>query len=188
MYVREMPVSDHPSTHDLLVRLQSGDIEAAGMLFMLHGKEFYDAARRRALPREDADEAVSLTFVKLLEAVSKRGYNPVRGGGSHWLRSIFNNTVRDIQRRKVPDELTDDLIESVLRSDSDEFDPVRQALDREEQELIGRAIQLLPEAERRELLRERGKRGQKRAALRRAEEHLLAIFYDLRERGFSGDP
>jgi RNA polymerase sigma factor (sigma-70 family) len=198
MRIRERLVNDHFSTHDLLVRLQNGDFEAVGILFTRHAKEFYDSALKSLRSNEDAHEAVSATFEKLIKAVEKNGYDPVQEGGSHWLWKIFHNAVRDIQRKKsleqrrmVRDELTDELIVDGLRSETNEFDPVMRTLDLETQETIERAIQLLPEEERREFLQslqDGRKRGPKRASLRRAEEHLLAIYYELKEKGFSGDP
>lgn len=165
-------------THELLLKIQSGNVDAAAALFAEYADVLYWRARKKyTLSHEDAMDAVQTTFKRLLESIGS--YDPERAGGSSWIWRIFSNAAIDILRRKPTHEITDDLLENVLRGQSEEPDPVEHAEEQELRKIARQAFGQLSEADQKEILRGRGKAGRKRASLREAEENLRQIFFGL---------
>lgn len=175
---KERPLVNSPSEHELLLKLQSGNIAVVDVLYTKYAEVFSRCAREKyKLPREDVQDIVHTTFEKLTKSIGS--YDPERGGGTRWMWSIFRNVAMDILRKKPTEELTEDLIENVLQDESDDINPVEYTEEQEIREAALHAFSQLSEKDRKEILQGRGKRGQKRAALREAEEHLRQAFYEI---------
>jgi RNA polymerase sigma factor (sigma-70 family) len=178
VYTKECKLMNSSLTHKLLLRIQSGDVDAAAALFAEYANVLYWRARKKyTLSHEDAMDVVQTTFRKLLESIDS--YDPEKAGGPSWIWRIFSNAAIDILRRKPTEEFTDDLIENVLRGETEDLDPIEHAEEQELCKIARKAFQLLSEADRKEILRGRGKAGRKRASLCRAEENLRRIFFGL---------
>jgi RNA polymerase sigma factor (sigma-70 family) len=164
-------------THELLLKIQSGDVKAAAALYTEYAGVLYWRARKKyMLSHEDADDAVQQTFKQLLESIGS--YNPERAGGPSWIWRIFSNAAIDIRRRKPTEDITDDLIANALFEDADDLNPSEYTEEQELRQIARQAFQQLSETDRKEILRGRGKAGRKRTALCKAEENLRKIFFD----------
>ena len=125
-------------------RARSGDSEAFGMLFERHGRTIYNYCFRRVGSWAVAEDLVSIVF---LEAWRRRQKPLPRGKELSWLFGIATNVVRNRRRSerryaaalmRVPDPSPD----PTFADDSDE------RID--DEELMGRALELLARLPRRE--------------------------------------
>jgi RNA polymerase sigma factor (sigma-70 family) len=164
--------------HELLIQLQQGNSHAAAVIAALLGHQLYSCARNKyQLSHEDADDAVQTTMKHLIEHIAT--YRSDRIGGARWIWTIFRNAVFDLKRTgKHPTaDLTEELIENALPDEDDLVNPETYTEYQEISHVLAHALSLLSEAERKELLRGRGRAGPKRKSLEKAEQHLRSIFY-----------
>lgn len=164
--------------HELLIELQRGNAQAAGLIFAHVSEPFYWCAKTRyKLSHEDTCDAIQITLRKVIE--KRASYNPVVAGGIHWIWPIFRNTVMDILRerqRSISDELIDDIVEDSVKDTDDLIDPEKWAERREIIQSVRRILAQLSETDRKELLRGRGRAGPKRQSLCIAEQHFRELW------------
>jgi RNA polymerase sigma factor (sigma-70 family) len=165
-------------THELLVLIKSDNLDAVDVLYSAYaGMMYRKASKRYTLSHEDAWDVIQATFEKLLTAIN--AYDPERAGGSSWIWRIFTNTAMDLMRQKPTVELTEELLSDFLRGDTDDSDPIEYTEEDELARIARQAFALLPEADRKELIRGRGKAGRKRRSLSEAEARLRRVFFEL---------
>ena len=125
-------------------RARSGDSEAFGLLFARHGRTIYNYCFRRVGSWAVAEDLVSIVFLEAWRRVDKQ---LPRGKELPWLFGIATNVVRNRRRaerrhavalRRVPQPSPD----PSFADDSD------QRVD--DEELIGRALELVGRLPRRE--------------------------------------
>ena len=89
--------SADPPDHDLIVRAQSGDREAFGMLAARHYDYVFRVAWRWAGNRTEAEDIAQEVFVRLARALGN-----FRGAAAFttWLYSLTLNVARDMARKK----------------------------------------------------------------------------------------
>ena len=166
--------------HELLVKLQRGNAQAAAVIAALLGHQLYACARNKyQLSHEDADDVVQTTLKNIIERIST--YHAERSGGLHWVWTIFRNAVVDLfrARKHLATELTENLIENGPLDEDILTNPETYLEHRELSSTLTQALALLPETERKDLLRGRGRAGPKRKSLEQAEQHLQKIFATL---------
>jgi RNA polymerase sigma factor (sigma-70 family) len=166
--------------HELLVKLQRGNTQAAAAIAALLGHQFYACARSKyQLSHEDADDVVQTTLKNIIERIST--YHTEHPGGLHWVWTIFRNAVIDLfrARKHYTTELTENLIENGPLDEDISANPEMYLEHWELSSILAQALALLPEAERKDLLRGRGRAGPKRKSLELAEQHLQKIFASL---------
>ncbi len=83
---------------DLIVRSQSGDQEAFGVIYDAHVRKIHDFIYFRVHHRETAQDLTSETFLKAVRSIS--GFDPGKGSISSWLYRIARNTVIDHYRTR----------------------------------------------------------------------------------------
>lgn len=155
------------SIHSLLLRLKQGHEEALDVLYPRYARLFYAYARHRSLSHEDAEDIVQTTFWRMLDCIGS--YDEGNGGGERWLWSICRNLVIDALRQKSMEELPE---EEVL---VDESNPEHSVEKQESLLAFTQAWDALPEVDRNEIRRGRG-RGPGRKAWHEAIGRLRTLY------------
>jgi RNA polymerase sigma-70 factor (ECF subfamily) len=138
-------VSGLPSSEpELLRRARAGDQEAFAQLVAMHADRVYGALRRFGLDSGAADEVAQEVFVRAWRGLPRFEQ---RSKVSTWLyRIAFNEAQRRLARRGppplAPDQDRDDPIASL--PESPQLGPEAQALDREFERTLDRALAQLP--------------------------------------------
>jgi RNA polymerase sigma-70 factor (ECF subfamily) len=165
------------STFGLLVKLRSGNREAANLLFAQHGQRLKRALRARLSPgvrrRLDIDEVVQETFLKALEALDGFEWRN-QGAFLGWLLQIALHRSQDLLRNQertpsMQSLSTDPGEESGLAGRiSDDHNTPSEVLSRaDDLSLLERALEQLGDSDR-DLVVRRALLGQDYASL--AEE------------------
>ncbi|MDQ2907584.1 MAG: sigma-70 family RNA polymerase sigma factor [Chloroflexota bacterium] len=152
--------------HMLLMQLKQGHEEVLDVLYPRYARVFYAYARHNRLSHEDAEDIVQTTFWRALDRIGS--YDEVYGGGERWLWSICKNLVIDSLRGKTALELPAELLSG------EESDPANYAERQENLLAFKYAWDALPEEDRAELRRGRG-RGPGRKAWHQAVQRLRSI-------------
>lgn len=155
------------SIHSLLLKLKQGHEEALDVLYPRYARLFYAYARRRSLSHEDAEDIVQTTFWRMLDRISS--YDEQSGGGERWLWSICRHLVIDALRQKSMEQLPEE--EALV----DESNPEHTVEKQESVLAFTQAWDALPEADRNELRRGRG-RGPGRKAWHEAIGRLRTLY------------
>lgn len=143
-----------PEDRELLLRSAAGDSSAFSALFQRHRSGLEGFLYRKLRSREEAEDAVTITFAK-----AWRAREAFRGNasGKAWLYQIATRVALDIlrRRRRRPAEQELDGMEPDLvgEMEAQVADPVELALERQFRAEAGRvvsdALGQLPEDERR---------------------------------------
>ena len=132
------------SEHELIRRARAGDQDAFGELVLAHADRVYGALRRFGLDPDEADEVAQEVFVRAWRGL---GRFEERAQFSTWLyRIAFNEAQRRLSRRApARAELDPDRDDPILSlPESAERGPEAQALDREFDRALERALGQLP--------------------------------------------
>jgi RNA polymerase sigma-70 factor, ECF subfamily len=132
------------SEHELIRRARAGDEDAFAELVVMHADRVYGALRRFGLDPDEADEVAQEVFVRAWRGLARF---EERSQFSTWLyRIAFNEAQRRLSRRPParaePEPDREDPIVSL--SESPELGPEGQALDRELERTLERALDQLP--------------------------------------------
>lgn len=133
----------------LVERCQSGDAAAFDSLVAKYAPQVYNLAYRMVGDPDDAEDMAQAVFIRVFRAI--KGF---RGTSSFntWLYRVATNVCLDeLKRRKRRPVATEWPPEEDVPLDPPSaaaVDPEAAALRRERQELVQRAIQSLPEAQR----------------------------------------
>src|SRR5690242_8763995 len=92
-----MRTADYASEADLLAGCRRQDIRAFERLYEAHGPRLKSVALHILGNREDAEDAVQETFVKVFRAI--RGFQGESGVGT-WLYRILINICYDVARKR----------------------------------------------------------------------------------------
>jgi RNA polymerase sigma-70 factor (ECF subfamily) len=131
------------SEDELIRSARAGDQDAFAQLVMTHADRVYGALRRFGLDADEADEVAQEVFVR-----AWRGLPRFEGRSqfSTWLyRIAFNEAQRRLARRAQPAESDADLGDQVVSlPESSQLSPDAQALNREFERALERALDRLP--------------------------------------------
>jgi RNA polymerase sigma-70 factor (ECF subfamily) len=139
-------VSGVPSSeHELLARARAGDQEAFAQLVAIHADRVYGALRRFGLDSGEADEVAQEVFLRAWRGLPRF---QERAQLSTWLyRIAFNEAQRRLARRRpaqaAPDPGREDPVATLPESRL--LGPEAQALDREFERTLERALSQLPD-------------------------------------------
>ncbi len=133
------------SEHVLIRRARAGDQDAFGELVVGHANRVYGALRRFGLGPDEADEVAQEVFVRAWRGLARF---EERSQFSTWLyRIAFNEAHRRLSRRRPvradPEPDREDPVASL--PESPELGPEAQALDREFERTLERALDELPD-------------------------------------------
>jgi len=134
-----------PSEHELIRRAREGDEEAFAELVSLNAGRVYRALRRFGLDEAEADEVSQEVFLRAWRGLARF---QERAMFSTWLyRIAFNEAQRRRSRRTLPQAQTElDGADPVAAlPDAPERGPDAQALSREFEEVLERALAQLPQ-------------------------------------------
>src|SRR3954468_12003136 len=92
-----MQAVDYASDADLLAACRRQDIRAFGQLYEIHGPRLKSMAFHIVGNRQDAEDAVQETFVKVFRAI--HGFHGNSGIGT-WLCRILINVCYDVTRKR----------------------------------------------------------------------------------------
>jgi len=92
-----MPSVDYASDADLLAACRRQDVRAFEQLYQLHGARLKSMAYHIVGNRQDAEDAVQETFVKVFRAID--GFKGQSGIGT-WLCRILINVCYDVTRKR----------------------------------------------------------------------------------------
>src|ERR1041384_4831971 len=92
-----MPSVDYASDADLLAACRRQDLRAFEQLYQLHGARLKSMAYHIVGNRQDAEDAVQETFVKVFRAI--HGFHGESGIGT-WLCRILINVCYDVTRKR----------------------------------------------------------------------------------------
>ena len=142
-----------PDDRELLLRSAGGDAEAFSCLFRRHRVGLEGFLYRKLRSREEAEDAVTLTFAKAWRA--RESFNGL--SGKAWLYQIATRVALDVlrqrHRRPVEQELDGMAAEALDGLESTAVDPAEMALERQSAAETGRvvthALHQLPAEERR---------------------------------------
>ena len=126
---------------DLIVRAQSGDNEAFGLIFELHYRFVYKFIYAMLGEKESAEELTQETFLGAF-----RGINGLRGDAhlKTWLCGIAKNIVyKQLRTNRKEGTKSADAIESLNVFDEKNLSPDREFLSKELNRLIGAALKKL---------------------------------------------
>jgi RNA polymerase sigma-70 factor (ECF subfamily) len=137
---RPKPV-DAASDGELLTRIADGDHEAFDELYRRFRRPVLSLALRRLPDRGRAEDAAQETFAAIWR--SARTYRPERGPGAPWLFTVARNAIISQARLRVA------LPGEVFETASDEPGPVEHAESEWVSWRVHRALEALPERERR---------------------------------------
>ncbi|HZO79342.1 MAG TPA: sigma-70 family RNA polymerase sigma factor [Solirubrobacteraceae bacterium] len=132
------------SEHELIRRARAGDQDAFAELVVAHADRVYGALRRFGLEPDAADEVAQEVFVRAWRGLARF---EERSQFSTWLyRIAFNEAHRRLSRHSPPRAGIDPDREDpvVDLSESPQLGPEAQALDREFQRTLERALGQLP--------------------------------------------
>jgi RNA polymerase sigma-70 factor, ECF subfamily len=134
------------SENELVQRARAGDEDAFAELVSRHADQVYGALRRFGLDADEADEVAQAVFVRAWRGLARF---ESRAKLSTWLyRIAFNEAQRLLSRRPAPGvqpASEDDEPDPVAGLADDELHgPGAQALDREFDEVLERALSELP--------------------------------------------
>jgi RNA polymerase sigma-70 factor (ECF subfamily) len=132
------------SERELIRRARTGEQDAFAELVAMHAGRVFGALRRFGLDADEADEVAQEVFLRAWRGIP--GFED-RAQFSTWLyRIAFNEAQRRLSRRSrrdaTPDPNRDNQIASL--PDSPELAPEAQALDREFEQTLERALGQLP--------------------------------------------
>jgi RNA polymerase sigma-70 factor, ECF subfamily len=133
------------SEHELIQRARSGDEDAFAELVMLHADGVYGALRRFGLGDDEADEVAQEVFLRAWRGLARF---EERAQLSTWLyRIAFNEAQRRRSRRAPARAVADPDGEDPILAlpDSPDLAPEAQALSREFEQILDRALAQLPE-------------------------------------------
>jgi RNA polymerase sigma-70 factor, ECF subfamily len=142
--VQRLPSGGPVSENELIERARSGDENAFAELVAAHADQVYGALRRFGLDPDEADEVTLEVFVR-----AWRGLGRFQGRAklSTWLyRIAFNEAQRALSHRHPPyaETAADDEDPAAAVPDDEHHGPDAQALDRELDEVLDRALSQLP--------------------------------------------
>jgi RNA polymerase sigma-70 factor (ECF subfamily) len=126
---------------ELITRIAAGDHDAFGELYRRFRRPVLSVALRRLPDRGRAEDATQETFAAIWR--SARTYRPERGPGAPWLFTVARNAIVNQARLRAapPAEVPD--------TPSDDPGPVEHAESEWTSWRVHRALETLPEAERR---------------------------------------
>jgi RNA polymerase sigma-70 factor, ECF subfamily len=129
---------------ELIRRARAGDQDAFAELVMMHADRVYALLRRFGLDPAEADEVAQEVFVRAWRGLPRF---EERAQFSTWLyRIAFNEAQRRLSRRPPPRAVTDPEREDAIAAlpESAQYGPEAQTLDREFEQILGRALERLP--------------------------------------------
>ncbi|HEX9443881.1 MAG TPA: sigma-70 family RNA polymerase sigma factor [Candidatus Binatia bacterium] len=127
---------------ELLALVQTGSHHAFGVLVRRHSERFYRLAYRYVRQRETAEDIVQDAFLKLWEDPGR--WQPERGAKfTTWFYRVVVNLCLDWRKKKRPQPLPEEMPLPDPREEPDEA-----AARAEEQRLLEREIDALPERQR----------------------------------------
>jgi RNA polymerase sigma-70 factor, ECF subfamily len=132
------------SEHELIQRARAGDEDAFAELVTLHADRVYGALRRFGLGEDEADEVAQEVFLRAWRGLARF---EERSQFSTWLyRIAFNEAQRRRSRRTLPRADVDPDGEDPIVGlpDSPGLGPEPQALSREFEQILERALGQLP--------------------------------------------
>ncbi len=120
----------------VMVETAKNDDACFEILYNHYFPRIYGFVFKRTGNREEAEDIVSKTFMKAFCALGD--YNTKKGGFSSWLYTIANNNLIDYYRKQGRKREVD--IKSVSHVSDDADSPERQAVSRQQAELVRLAI------------------------------------------------
>jgi RNA polymerase sigma-70 factor (ECF subfamily) len=142
------PVPDRPaSEHDLVARARDGDQDAFAQLVEAHSDRVYRALRRFGLEARDAEDVAQEVFVRAWRGLSRF---QERARLSTWLyRIAFNEAQRRLSTSGPAIVSTDPSLKDIedpvaAIAEAPHLGPEAQALDREFEQTLERALSQLP--------------------------------------------
>lgn len=137
-----MPVWEQQEDAALLRAIREGSPTAFAVLVRRHARRFYSVAYRFTARREDAEDIVQDVFLKLWE--QPESWQPEKQAKfTTWFYRVVVNRCLDWKKHKTPLRLDDSLPIEDGREGAEEV-----FIRSEEQALLERAIQCLPERQR----------------------------------------
>jgi len=129
------------SDEELMLQVREGVSEMLGTLFDRHHAKLFNFYVRLTGNRALSEDLVQDVFYRILR--SRRTYRP-GSPFTPWMYQVARNARRDVLRRRVEVELKEQMVEPIL--------PVDELSDRQQTQLLHRALMQLPEDKREVLL------------------------------------
>ena len=134
---------DEDSDESLLARIQGGDRQAFAILVRRHTNMFYAAAWRMCGHRQEAEDVVQDSFLKLWE--KPQMWDSARGAKfTTWFYRIVTNRAIDTVRRRKP-SVAAEVMEAVPDAKENQEESLFRT---ERQAMLEEAIQSLPERQK----------------------------------------
>lgn len=140
---------ESPSDGELLRRMQVGDEEAFADIYRRHRRSVYAFAAHMSGSIVVADDVTQETFLILIRDPAR--FDPARGELRSFLLGVARNYVRRsmaVERGNVSFEHDAETEDHVLRSATDDVDPVARLIREEDLSRLHRSIRALPAAYR----------------------------------------
>lgn len=138
-----MSLSQDTNDEDLMALISDGDHQAFSILVQRHTERFYRLAFRMCGRKEDAEDIVQESFVKLWN--KREQWDPSRGAKfTTWFYRVVSNGSLDYLRKKKP--VSSDVFVDLAEDETPRQDKRMENM--QEEEMIEAAIQDLPERQR----------------------------------------
>jgi DNA-directed RNA polymerase specialized sigma24 family protein len=164
------------STHEVLLKLRGGNVKVLGALYGRYAEPFYRMATGKGLSHEEAEDAISTTFVRILERIGT--YDEAKKGGESWVWQIHANVVTSLLRERGktvqndPPEVTEI-----------EDDWAAEAEKEKRQRCQDIAWNTISEDDRNEIRQRQGRRGRRPKVWHEAVGRLRAVYVQCMEGG-----
>ncbi len=151
MHNRNNPPPE-PSDEVLAARVVQRDVAAFSLLYDRYSRAVYTIAAYM-LGAAEAEEVVQEVFMRLWDRAHQ--FNPSRGSFAAWFMTIARNHLKDVLRSRTQQQrmMAADEINQLLAEIADpQADVEEESWQRERGEAVLRALQSLPEEQRRVLI------------------------------------